>query len=537
MDGLQDEVKTLAKGSFWQAVSAVVVRVLSLLYMVALARTFPEGDIGLFFFCLGVLSMLNLILDFGLASSLQRYIPYLASRRMFGEAKGLLEKAFLVGVGISLAAAAAFVLLPGQIAQAFNMPEAARVFPIFALYLVVAETFNLSQGFVMGRKLAKENAGGANIVNAAKLVLTMALAYALGAGIGSLVFGIVGAYVLGLAYSAAFSVREYGKIREAAGGDGPRESFFREFAVFGMALSAITALGSIMIYINTIMLGMLLPAEAAAAEIAVYSLAVSLAGFLYIFVAPVSSTFLPIISEMHGKGSKMEEMDSLAEEAVTWVVAASIPALAVFLLLPGEIINLLYGPAYAGGGIVLAVFSIGIFFSLISHIQRVIFVTFDQLGLEIKILGSALAINVILNIFLISQYGILGAALSSALVSAYMFAAEAYNLKKVGGINFPARAVAKYMCAGMASLAFSAALKYALDSLAPSQDFAAEMAVIVIVGAAYAALYLLFLILLKAFSKKNEAMFLAIMNKAGIPESMKRFGMSVFEKGVQGSEP
>jgi len=146
---------------------------------------------------------------------------------------------------------------------------------------------------------------------------------------------------------------------------------------------------------------------------AIYTMAIGLCSIIPLFVSPIASIFLPVISEAWGRKDG-KEIEHCSATFLRWTALSTTPVILVFLLIPSEILTLLYGVSYAGGATSLALYATGLFISLFAAPIAYVYSAMRRLDILIKIAFAGMLINVALNWLLIPVYGIDGAAFGSA---------------------------------------------------------------------------------------------------------------------------
>jgi O-antigen/teichoic acid export membrane protein len=234
-------------------------------------------------------------------------------------------------------------------------------------------------------------------------------------------------------------------------------SVMREVVPFGLALALLSEINNIAFYTDRLMMGYLLPLETAASQIAVYSIALSLALFIPIFPGAVAGIFSPIIAELYGKGQK-EEMERTARTAARWNIFLLVPITLIMVIFSSEIMGMLYGEAYMGGAFVLAAFSIGVFFRNLANIPGTILEAMRKIRVEYYVAIVVVAINLLLNWILIPIYGMDGAAVASSFSMLVAMLMIVYFCRKITGFEFIGES-AKPLFAGLVCFALILLLK------------------------------------------------------------------------------
>ncbi len=192
-----------------------------------------------------------------------------------------------------------------------------------------------------------------------------------------------------------------------------------------------TSLGA-MLYsaADQFMLGSLL----STASVAIYGVAGRITNLINTPSMSLSAIIFPhsarLINTEGRPGVKM-----LYEKSVGAILAIVVPGIVFVLLFPGWIIQVIAGPAYIE---TVAILQISIFLSFFLPFAYQFGVTLDSIGyphLNFYFTGSFFIINLTMNYFLISNYGIVGAAYGTLATTIFGFTAMQMLLRYMLKVN------------------------------------------------------------------------------------------------------
>lgn len=469
MAELKEEQKTIIRGTFWGLLGNVAIKFVSFFYLILLARFFTTDEVGIFYLCFSITTIIFVFADLGLTSTLSRYIPFYCSRGEKDRAYGLLKVSYLVAGFASVFFAAVLFILSDPIAVLFRNPAIKVPLQIISTVLVARILFVMNVAFIEARKNNKVTNFLLNAQNIIKLALTIALLWFMSSSSATIIAAFVGSYLLATIISFWSAKREIDRLGLTQASLDTPTSFklLAEVVPFGLMLSFLGAIWMVMEATDRLMMGYMLPPEIAAKKIAVYSVALALASLIMIFPAAVCSIFLPMVTEFYGKGKK-DEMVKLASMSFRWLVMLMAPLTILLIAFPDKILQLFYGAEYATGAWVLAIFSVGLFIRGMSYVQNYMLVGARIVKIELTIAIATAMLNVILCWFLITLFGMEGAALASALSFCFITILMTYYSKKLFGFGVPGD-VYKILLAMAAGLLVLFALRgvafSAIDSL------------------------------------------------------------------------
>lgn len=177
---------------------------------------------------------------------------------------------------------------------------------------------------------------------------------------------------------------------------------------FPLLLSSIFAV--LLLKTDTLLIGLL----STSFEVGLYNAAYPLANGMIVILSAFGYLYLPVASRLDSN-SERESMERVYQVTTKWIIVITFPLLAVFLVYPGGILTLLFGPDYRPAALSLVVLAGGFFVNAVfgRNVE-----TLSALGDTRSVfVGNALgfAFNVCCNILVIPVYGIEGAAVVSAL--------------------------------------------------------------------------------------------------------------------------
>lgn len=447
-----EENKTIAMGTIWAFAAQMGVKLFAFFYLVAITRLLPPDKVGVFSTVLGILGIIYIFSDFGLRGALNRYVPYLYGKNKFGDLKSLVKRTFMFGSIAVLLFSVAIFLLAGTIAGFYGESLMKPVLEIMALWLILQEVFDLCRGVLNGRMLIIQSQGLETLQNLLKIVITIPALYFIGNNVIVLTGSFVMAFVASSIIAVLLLMRETAKWNSENQGESEfknTKTMLKELVVFGFTVTVVTFFWMVIQNTDRIMIPKLSNAIDPMAEGGIYMVTLGLANLLLIFTASISTIFFPVVSEMFGKGNK-EEIVKVTSTSIRWALLLSLPVLAMMIAYPSELLKMFYGALYEKGGLVLAIFSFGLFVRAMSIPVGMVIVAVKKPEVELKVATFAAIVNVVLNFILIPMFGMEGAAIASAIslitISVLLF----YFGKKLFGFRLPKQTVKLFITGAIA---------------------------------------------------------------------------------------
>lgn len=137
-------------------------------------------------------------------------------------------------------------------------------------------------------------------------------------------------------------------------------------------------------------------------------------GATRLLLVPVSifSALFPVLTSTEARAERERTVRVLESALRQTTLVMMIPTLAIFALAP-EILRLWLGPAFAAeAATALRILSLGVFANAIAHVPSVFLYSVGRPDLPAKLHMAELVIHVPLTIFLVSRFGVTGAAIA-----------------------------------------------------------------------------------------------------------------------------
>jgi O-antigen/teichoic acid export membrane protein len=163
-------------------------------------------------------------------------------------------------------------------------------------------------------------------------------------------------------------------------------------------------------------------------QIGIYNVAFKVGYLTLFFVVSMNVIIMPKVSELFHK-SYFHEMKRVVNKATQVIILLTIPLAAILIFFSKYILSF-FGEAFISGSTVLILITVGgLFNALTGNVDQILNMTDNQkLVRNIFIIGFI--INVILNLILIPNYGILGAAVSSLVTNIFINSIFVLVIKK-----------------------------------------------------------------------------------------------------------
>ncbi|HEX2052644.1 MAG TPA: flippase [Actinomycetota bacterium] len=393
------EVLGMARGGSLNFAGLATSQAATFVISLLLARSLGRSDLGVYAQAFAVLSLLQMVAMGGLHTGTMRFV---AVHRASGN-RGAVHGTILLGLGAALGLSAVigltlYALAPWMAGSMFSEDELTQPLRAVALALPAATFSGVALGATQGFKTMRASATIGLILEPALRLLLTAATVAAGWGVGGAMVSVVTSNYV----AAILAARALRRLAGRAGGEAafqPRELF---------SFSSVSWLGSLansgLIWTDTVILGIYLPS----AQVGVYSVATRLVVLASLFQTAINSALGPRIADLYQR-QEHSALERAYRAAANWTVRLALPAFAILVLFPQDLLSL-FGNGFAAAGAVTALLALG---KLVDAVTGPCALMLNMSGRPLVNTVNnlaVLALNIALNVLLVPRFGLLGAA-------------------------------------------------------------------------------------------------------------------------------
>lgn len=386
-----------------ELIARIVIAVSGGLLTLLLARILEPEAYGLLYWAISFVGITRLFAKLGVGSSAARYITeYKADDE--SAVPGIIRFSLTVTLILCFTVAGFVFVLNEQLAVLIGNERLAPYFIIAAPFVITTTVSgymrNVLQGF--------ENIQGAALVSTVRGLSKLLL----GVGFG-LVLGGVGA-LIGFALSAGIGASVGGVIiyrqyyRSEVSPTGIGGALKRRIVEYALPLTATEGARVIDKEIDTVLVGFFLNSVA----VSYYVIGKQVTRFVQTPVSALGFTLAPTFGSQKSEGNQREAA-RLYEQALVNSLLLYLPAVVGLILVADPMIHLFFGTRYAPAAPVLQILCI---FVLLQSVNQVAAKSLDFLGRARSraiVKGISALLNAGLNVILIPEFGVVGAAFAT----------------------------------------------------------------------------------------------------------------------------
>jgi len=392
----------IAKGSFIIFSLGILASIIGYGLRIYLARNLEVSDFGLFYAVLSFIGFFFIFKDLGVGSSLAKFLPEFLAKKKYKEIKSsiLLSMLFQLFIG-SIIFIIVFSLSDYLSIAVFRNTEAKTVIQILSFEFLIA--FPVMRSILQG--LHRMKAYGSIELTRTSLVFLLviflaplsiekvALSYLISSAVIQITFFLFIYHVSKKIFKEKFVLRK---------------KLIKKITAFSVLVFIASIASSVITYMDTILLTILRSLE----EVGLYQVALPTSQMLLVFVTSLSVVLYPTLSEMWAKKQK-RNLSSGVSLITKLAFVFIIPLSFIFIAFPEIVISNLFGVEYIDAKVVLQILSLSSIFYTLMIIGTVTINAIGKPLVATKIIILISIINLILNLILIPEFGIEGAAITT----------------------------------------------------------------------------------------------------------------------------
>ncbi|MBN1941313.1 MAG: oligosaccharide flippase family protein [Candidatus Diapherotrites archaeon] len=452
---------SIEKGTFYLFLSRIVFFLSGYALLFVLGRVIlSPSEFGIFGIVLSIVSLLNIVLITGIQQAVSKFVSETPEK-----AKVILRSALKTQVLFSLCLFLLLFILADYIALLLNEPGIGVYIRITAFVPLLQPFYSTTVGYLNGLKRFK--------MQSAFFVLYRILRAALPIILALIGFSLIGVF-FGLVLASLFAVLAgFALIGFGSKGSYPAKKIF----LFSLPIIFYILMQNFFMSIDLLFLKALSPQLDGSLLAGYYTAAQSLARLPFELAVTISLVLFPLVSETVYTANKAKALFYIRNAyRYSFIVVAGCAAL--IFSTSSELIQLIYGAAYAPGAPPLEILSIAFVFMTIFGVSETII---SAKGAPVKaalIALLALIVDIILLYLLIPIQGIEGAA-NASLVSMFLAAllSTAYVFKHFR--RFPFKSIGKTIIA--CAMVFAVSECFQVSGLALLLEYALLAGVFVLV--------------------------------------------------------
>lgn len=388
------------------AATRVVSVVLALVVSVALARLLGVADYGRYSYLLGVAALASVPFQFGLPTLAVRVAATARLQQSWDELNGLLAFSAMLILGVGIGAFVLLLLGGGVAGSRLAIPGTLGVIVVGLLVLLGSLTA-VGGAAVRGLGHVLQSQVPEMVARPVVLLIAVLGLYATGRmSLPAALWANVAAAVTGLALSIHFLRRA--RVRHGAAGGYTYHS--RAWLKSMVPLAFVAAGVQVNGQLDVVLIGLLLRPE----DVGVYRIATLAAVQVSIAMWVVNSVLAPSLVEAFKAGSR-RQMTALLRGGTQLALLIGVPVFLALVLIGRPLLTILMGPDFVGAYAPMLILATGQLLMLTNGPVGIMLGMCHRERDLARASAVSIATNLVLNPVAILAYGIMGAAVATAI--------------------------------------------------------------------------------------------------------------------------
>jgi O-antigen/teichoic acid export membrane protein len=419
--------ESIARNTLFSLLTQLTTALFTGVLTVYLARTLGPDDFGVFALALGVGGVLLLPADFGIGSSAARFI---AERH---ESPAAVADVFRTAARLRLATSGlvctAMALAAGPVANAYDEPDLAWAIRGMAVAVFGQTAMHLYQGSLTALRRTSLNLRIVISKSVVELVASIAIVAA-GAGAAGAAFGRAAGYLSGAAVGLVLILR---LLRRGSGQADPHPRVTaRSLAGYALAIAIIEGAFALFSQVDILIIG----AISGAAAAGLFQAPLRLVSFLHYPGNALGAGIAPRLARRPGHEPDLDAFHTGLRYLIVLQAWLVVPV----LVWAEPMIDLVLGDAYAESAEVLRALAPFVFLLGLGPLVSLAVNYLGEARRRVPIAIATVAVNVVIDLILIPEIGIVGAAIGTDVAYAIYVPAHFWVCRKL--VDLPLRPLA-----------------------------------------------------------------------------------------------
>ena len=386
-------IKKVIKGTSIVFITYLFSALFGYIFRLLLIKNLNLNEVGLFFSIFSLLSLVYGFRNVGFGRAFVRFASEFRVKKKFGKIKQYLHTLFGIQFLFYLILSLILVIFFPIIEQ-----EYIKVTGFFPIFLALIACFGFTTYISTFRSLfqAFQNMTFFSILDSLQSIFLLIFTFIVFLFNKSIFAPIMG-YFISFFIASTILPKTTNK---------PGKKITKKIFIYSIPFILVRIGNSIMGSIDSIFLTIFQTLE----SVALYNLILPITQILRLFIKSFSAIIFPVSSELYFRNSS--KLKKGLELAHKYLYLFFLPLSILIIIFSKEIIFLLYGFSVLKAHTALKILILGIFFSAGFELNKSILIGIDQPKEYAKIVTFGAFLNIVLNLFLIPLFSILGAAFS-----------------------------------------------------------------------------------------------------------------------------
>jgi O-antigen/teichoic acid export membrane protein len=464
-------------------------------------RSATAEEFGLYTLAMTVGGVLSALAFLGMQEGATRYVSTFLGEGKREDADSIARSSMHLGIMSGMVTCALLYILSGVLARhVFYKPEIAAPLRAISFFVPLSVATGIISSILRGHGIIRPKVYFQDIGQPSFFLVLLAAALLLGLSYMGFIYAHILSMAIVLMLIAIYGHRKIGPNPFSA----RRGRHCRKLLRFSLPLLFAGLSYMVLSWTDTLMLGR----YAAAKDVGIYNVSVSLAKLLTFALSALAFILLPLAGEMHAKGQSAE-LKRTYQVLTKWVFTATLPVFFILFFFPEMTIEFLFGERLVAAAVPLRILALGFLFHVFLGVNAILLTVFGKTRAIMQTSVAAAVLNIALNYVFIKRlgYGMAGAATATVVSYILLNAANSLILHRHSGIHPVTK---RHIKPVVGSVAIGLII-YAIAKNLPLYLWMMPLYLVLFVGG-----YGLSILLTRSVDQEDVALFDAVSRKTGI---------------------
>lgn len=424
---IADSLQMVTKGTVIVIIGSLIASFLFLFSKLLIARYWTTSDFGIFSLALSIVSLFMVVSILGLGRGITRNIAYYRGKKDYEKIPKIIASSIFTTLAASNLIAIILFFSSEAIAKGvFHEPGLVVPLQIFSVAIPFFNLISILVSVLRGFNQIKPYVYFQQLLLYALLFLFLLYFVIFDRAFINVFYAYIGSLILTCIVLAIYIIRKTHGYRLLSNST-ITFPITKELLLFSLPLLGTAMIQQIVGWTDTLMLGGI----KSAVDVGLYNAARPLSVFITFPLSALLIMYTPVISGLYGEG-KIDEIKRNFSIITKWICLATLPLFLVLFLYSETIISYLFGAPYVFAANALRVLSLGIFLHNLTGPNGGTLIAMGKTRFLLFAFLTSAILNVLLNVFLIPPYGILGAAIASTIA---VFAINIIKCQRLYSLN------------------------------------------------------------------------------------------------------
>jgi O-antigen/teichoic acid export membrane protein len=402
---VSESLGKLVKGASIVFIGTVIGKAVALFGQILIVRSLSPADYGGIALAFTIVSAVSGIIVLGAPQGATRLI---AAGQSSNQKTQTLMTALTISASAGLLGAIAILFFRFRIQQLTDTSGLAKLLSAFSVFLLIAPTQQVLIGGIRGFQQPTARVLSKNIIGQIGALILLGVLLLIGKPyLGAIIYWV--SVPILVAISAVYFLQKKVNFSEVYSNKINLTSI-GEFLSFSWPLAFSSSFVLLMSQLDVLMIGIFLNTD----QVGLYRAIQPLKEVVLFFLTSFTFLYLPIATEFF-TDKKYSELNKLYTTVTKWVVTITYPIVLISTFFANDIIRILFTESYLPASTAFVILILGMFTRVIVGPNGTTIQAINKTGVEMyaSVIGGI--VNIVLNITLISKFGIEGAAVATGM--------------------------------------------------------------------------------------------------------------------------